>query len=131
MGLKDNVEEVSQETRYEALLQVSAVLASQADLKEVLENLARFLPSVVSFEFLGVVLHDAKRRVFRLHAFEGTLEPILRMTLYKLVAYPVSALGMGSIVTTVKGTKTNAMPAPWLIWCKRMSQVPDCRLMWE
>ena len=59
------------------------------------------------------------------------LEPILRITLYKLVAYPVSALGIGSIVATVNGTKTKAMPAPWLIWCIRMSQVPDSRLMWE
>ena len=59
------------------------------------------------------------------------LEPILRITLYKLVAYPVSALGMDSIVRMVKGTKTNAMPAPWLIWCMRMSQVPDSRLIWE
>jgi formate hydrogenlyase transcriptional activator len=73
LELKDSDGGAGQRTRYEALLQVSAVLASQADLKEVLENLARFLPSVVSFEFLGVVLHDAKRRVFRLHAFQGRL----------------------------------------------------------
>jgi formate hydrogenlyase transcriptional activator len=39
----------------------------------VLENLARFLPSVVSFEFLGVALHDPERQVSRLYAFGGTL----------------------------------------------------------
>jgi len=71
--LKDNGGEVSQETRYEALRQASGVIASQADLNGVLENLARFLPSVVSFEFLGVALHDAERRVFRLYAFGGVL----------------------------------------------------------
>jgi formate hydrogenlyase transcriptional activator len=73
LELKDSDGGAGQRTRYEALLQVSAVLASQADLKEVLENLARFLPLVVSFEFLGVVLHDAERRVFRLYAFGSTL----------------------------------------------------------
>ena len=73
MVLKGNDGEVSQETRYEALRQASGVIASQADLNGVLENLARFLPSVVSFEFLGVALHDAERQVSRLYAFGGTL----------------------------------------------------------
>ena len=59
------------------------------------------------------------------------LEPILRITLYRLVAYPVSALGIGSMARMVRGMKTNAIPAPWLIWCIRMSQVPDSRLIWE
>lgn len=73
MELKDNSEGAEQQTRYETLRQVSGVIASQADLNGVLENLARFLPSVVSFEFLGVSLHDAERRVSRLYAFGGTL----------------------------------------------------------
>ena len=73
MSLKGDPGEISQETRYEALRQASGIIASQADLKGVLENLARFLPSVVSFEFLGVALHDAERRVSRLYAFGGTL----------------------------------------------------------
>jgi formate hydrogenlyase transcriptional activator len=55
------------------LRRASDVIASQADLNGVLENLARFLPSVVSFEFLAVSLHDAERRVARLYAFAGTL----------------------------------------------------------
>jgi formate hydrogenlyase transcriptional activator len=40
-----------------------------------LADLARFLSSVVKFEFLGVFLHDAERHVFRLHALEGTGSP--------------------------------------------------------
>ena len=67
--------EVNEHTRYEALRQASDVIASQADLNGVLENLARFLASVVKFEFLGVVLHDAQRHVFRLHALEGSVSP--------------------------------------------------------
>ena len=73
MELKDSDRGAGQQTRYEALRQASGVIASQADLNGVLENLARFLPSVVSFEFLGVVLHDAERQVYRLHALEGGL----------------------------------------------------------
>jgi formate hydrogenlyase transcriptional activator len=73
LELKDHDGGAGQRTRYEALRQVSGVIASQADLNGVLEHLARFLPSVVSFEFLGVALHDAERRVSRLYAFGGTL----------------------------------------------------------
>jgi len=75
LELKSDLGEVSQETRYEALRRASDIIASQADLNGVLENLARFLPSVVRFEFLGVVLHDAQRHVFRLHALEGSVSP--------------------------------------------------------
>ena len=76
MEFKDHDGGADQQTRYETLRQVSGVIDSQADLNGVLENLAHFLPSVVSFEFLGVVLHDAKRQVFRLHAFESRLPAI-------------------------------------------------------
>jgi formate hydrogenlyase transcriptional activator len=70
---KDNDGQVSHETRYEALRRASDVISSQADLNGVLENLAGLLRSVVSFEFLGVVLHDAARQVFRLYAFESSI----------------------------------------------------------
>ncbi len=76
MEFKDHDGGADQQTRYEALRQAAGIIASQPDLKGVLEDLARFLPSVVSFEFLGVVLHDAKRQVFRLHAFESRLPAI-------------------------------------------------------
>jgi formate hydrogenlyase transcriptional activator len=75
MEFKDHDGGADQQTRYETLRQVSGVIASQADLNGVLENLARFLASVVKFEFLGVVLHDAQRHVFRLHALEGSVSP--------------------------------------------------------
>jgi len=73
LELQDHERDSYQQTRYETLRQVSGVIASQTDLNGVLEDLARFLPSVVSFEFLGVVLHDPEHRLFRLHAFGGTL----------------------------------------------------------
>ena len=71
--VKSEPGEVSQETRHEAMRRASDVIASQPDLNGVLENVARFLPSVVRFEFLAVVLHDAERQVFRLHAFESSV----------------------------------------------------------
>ena len=73
MELKDQEGGAGQQSRYEALQQVSGVIAAHADLNGVLESLARFLPSVVSFEFLGVVLHDPEQQVFRLCAFGGSL----------------------------------------------------------
>ena len=73
MELKHHDRGAGQQSRYEALQQISGVIASQADLNGVLEDLARFLPSMVSFEFLGVVLHDPEHRLFRLYAFGGTL----------------------------------------------------------
>jgi formate hydrogenlyase transcriptional activator len=73
MEFKDHDGGADQQTRYEALRQAAGIIASQPDLKGVLEDLARFLPSVVSFEFLAVVLHDAERQVFRLLAFETQL----------------------------------------------------------
>ena len=73
MELKDHERDSGQQTRYETLRQVSGVIASQVDLNGVLEDLVRFLSSVVSFEFLGIVLHDPERRVYRLYAFGGTL----------------------------------------------------------
>jgi formate hydrogenlyase transcriptional activator len=73
LELPENDGGAGQPSRYETLRQVSGVIATQADLNGVLESLARFLPSVVSFEFLGVVLQDPEHRLFRLHAFGGTL----------------------------------------------------------
>ena len=75
MELTHHSEQVNDETRYEALRRASDVIASQADLNSILEDLARFLPAVVKIEFLGVVLHDAEHRVFRLYAFGGSMPP--------------------------------------------------------
>jgi formate hydrogenlyase transcriptional activator len=73
LELKDQERDKAQQNRYETLRQVSGVIASQADLDTVLENLVRFLAAVVRFEFLAVILHDARRQNSRLYAFGGTL----------------------------------------------------------
>jgi formate hydrogenlyase transcriptional activator len=73
LELQDHARDSDQQSRYEVLQHVSGVIAAQADLNGVLEKLAHFLPSVVSFEFLGVALHDPERQVSRLYAFGGTL----------------------------------------------------------
>jgi formate hydrogenlyase transcriptional activator len=71
--MRSDYGEVSQETRYEALRQASGIIASQADLNGVLENLAHFLPAVVSFDFVAVALRDSERKVARLYALGGAL----------------------------------------------------------
>src|SRR5438477_326668 len=51
----------------EALLEVSEAIAQQRDLPALFHDLARRLHSVVDFDFLTLVLHDASRNVMRLH----------------------------------------------------------------
>src|SRR5947209_10479137 len=55
----------------EALLQVSEAIAQQRDLPALFHELAERLHSVIDFDFLALVLHDAKRNVMRLHVLES------------------------------------------------------------
>jgi formate hydrogenlyase transcriptional activator len=54
----------------EALLEVSEAIAQQRDLSALFHDLAGRLHSVVEFDFLTLVLHDASRNVMRLHVLE-------------------------------------------------------------
>ena len=54
----------------EALLEVSEAIAQQRDLPALFHDLAERLHSVVDFDFLTLVLHDAARNVMRLHILE-------------------------------------------------------------
>src|SRR5216684_1665417 len=54
----------------EALLEVSEAIAQQRDLPALFHDLAGRLHSVVDFDFLTLVLHDASRNVMRLHVLE-------------------------------------------------------------
>src|ERR1700693_6167935 len=54
----------------EALLEVSEAIAQQRDLPALFHDLATRLHSVVDFDFLTLVLHDAARNVMRLHVLE-------------------------------------------------------------
>jgi formate hydrogenlyase transcriptional activator len=54
----------------EALLEVSEAIAQQRDLPALFHDLAERLHSVVEFDFLTLVLHDAERNVMRLHILE-------------------------------------------------------------
>jgi formate hydrogenlyase transcriptional activator len=53
--------------RYCALLQVTEAIAQQRDLTALFQDLAERLPSVVQFEFIGLMLHDPERDVMRAH----------------------------------------------------------------
>src|SRR5205085_11191966 len=57
----------------EALLEVSEAIAQQRDLPALFHDLAVRLHSVIDFDFLSLVLHDAAKNVMRLHILEPHL----------------------------------------------------------
>jgi formate hydrogenlyase transcriptional activator len=57
----------------EALLEVAESIAQHRDLAALFHDLAERLHSVVDFDFLTLVLHDAERNVMRLHVLETRL----------------------------------------------------------
>ncbi len=60
----------SEIARYCTLLEVSEAIATHRDLTALVRDLAQRLPSVVRFEFIGLVLHDPVRDVMRVHTLE-------------------------------------------------------------
>jgi formate hydrogenlyase transcriptional activator len=55
----------------EALLEVSEAIAQQRDLTALFHDLSIRLHSVVDFDFLTLILHDAAKNVMRLHILES------------------------------------------------------------
>ena len=53
--------------RLRLLLEVSEAIAAHRDLKVLFNELGKRLPSVVPFEFIGLILHDPLRNVMRIH----------------------------------------------------------------
>jgi formate hydrogenlyase transcriptional activator len=58
------------EERYRTLLEVAEAISAHRDLKVLFKELANRLPSVVPFEFIGLILHDPIRDVMRSHVLE-------------------------------------------------------------
>src|SRR5437016_12044797 len=63
----------------EALLEVSEAIAQQRDLPALFHDLAARLHSVIDFDFLTLVLHDAAKNVMRLHILESRI-PVEKQT---------------------------------------------------
>jgi formate hydrogenlyase transcriptional activator len=59
------------ERQFEALLAVSETIAQQHDVKALFHDLAERLHSVLQFDFLALVLHDAASNTLRLHTLEA------------------------------------------------------------
>src|SRR5712691_9331073 len=55
----------------EALLEVNEAIAQHRDLQALFRDLRERLRTVVQFDFLALVLHDAARNVMRLHVLEA------------------------------------------------------------
>lgn len=53
--------------RLRLLLEVSEAIAAHRDLRVLFKELGKRLPSVVPFEFIGLILHDPLRDVMRIH----------------------------------------------------------------
>ncbi|MGH9941031.1 MAG: sigma 54-interacting transcriptional regulator [Pyrinomonadaceae bacterium] len=56
--------------QYGALLAVSEAIISNRDIGVLFHDLAERLSSVISFDYISVLLHDAERDVMRLHLWE-------------------------------------------------------------
>jgi len=56
--------------RYQALLEVAESIALQGDLQSLFHDLALRLPRVVSFDSIGLVLHNPATNTMRLHILE-------------------------------------------------------------
>ncbi len=63
------------ERQFEALLAVSETISQQHELKLLFHDLSERLHTVLSFDFLALVLHDPARNTMRLHTLE-TREPL-------------------------------------------------------
>ena len=57
--------------QYQILLEVSKSIASHRDLKALLQDLAGRLPSVIPFEYIGLILHNPERNAMRAY-YVGT-----------------------------------------------------------
>jgi formate hydrogenlyase transcriptional activator len=55
---------------YQALLEVSESIAANHDLSSLCRDLARRLPGVAPFDFIGLILHDPIKNVMRVHVLE-------------------------------------------------------------
>jgi formate hydrogenlyase transcriptional activator len=56
---------------YQVLLEVAEAIAAHRDLGDLFHDLAGRLHRVVQFDYLNLILHDAKRNVMRLHTLEA------------------------------------------------------------
>ncbi len=56
--------------RLRLLLEVSESIASHRDLTGLVRDLAKRLPAVAPFDFIGLVLHDPQKNVMKIHVLE-------------------------------------------------------------
>ena len=56
--------------QYQALLEISEVIASHRDLDELFRELAPRLHNVVQFDFASLILYEAERKVLKSHVLE-------------------------------------------------------------
>lgn len=80
---------------YKALFDLSQSIAGHSDLETLCNSLAGSLRRVVSFDFLGLVLHDPVHDVLRLHAISTDRQYVEKD---KYVALPTNGDHIGALV---------------------------------
>lgn len=55
------------EERYRTMLEVAEAISAHRDLKALFKELARRLPFVIQFDYIGLILHDPEKNVMRSH----------------------------------------------------------------
>jgi formate hydrogenlyase transcriptional activator len=63
---------------YQVLLEVAEAIAVHRDLGDLFHDLAGRLHHVVQFDYLNLILHDAKRKVMRLHTLEANRPTVIQ-----------------------------------------------------
>ncbi len=59
------------EEQYRTLLEVGKAISAHHDIETLFKDLAKLIPSLTSFEVIGLILHDADRNVMRAHVLES------------------------------------------------------------
>ena len=85
-------------SRSQALLQVAESIAHHRDLAELFHDLAARLHDVAHFDYLNLVLHDAERRVMRLHLLEALREQPTQLRVGK--EFPMGSTPSGHVLET-------------------------------
>lgn len=73
MSDQQPIPELLKDPRYQALLAISTVLASQPNLQAVLHSISVLLSKVIPFELIALLLLDKQRGVVKLHALESEI----------------------------------------------------------
>jgi formate hydrogenlyase transcriptional activator len=107
--LPEVAEALSTNRKYSTLLEVAEAIVTHRDLRALFHDLAGPLHRVVHFDYLALVLHDAKIGMMRLHVLESSPPPPV-MRLHVLESTEPSP------PPPAEGRLSTEDDPPWLVW---------------